>query len=445
MNRWAYYAVSAIVGAGLFALIQLVWPGSSPETGAGFDPGRDTNSDPAGVVAPEPDESPSVQIVEAVPGAENPADPGGAKIVPVVDRIRGGASEGASGVPVDSASPRLVDIVQPESPKLVAVPHEHLIGAEPAALNQEALRARASLKAGDRERAAAIYRSIFKVAHEREDVFLGAVVRDLLGLAKSDDERLSYLQYMAKRDTDAGRVWQWAMQAGQLLAEKSDPESVRSGWELLTRAYLSSTTKEARAKALRVLEPFLEANLFSGTSSALFARHSVRERESLAAIAKRHGTTIDAIKRLNGLKSEVIQPRQVLKVLPGKIEIFVDKSEFRLWVLVDGKFLLERPVGLGRKNSTPVGEFFVVERQKNPIWFRPGKTPIPSSDPRNVLGSRWLGFRDTDEHSGFGIHGTLEAGTVGREVSAGCIRLRNEDVDLLFDFTPWNTVVRVVD
>lgn len=444
MNRWAYYAVSAIVGAGLFALIQLVWPDSSPETGAGFDPGRDASSDPAGLAAPEPDESVSVQIVEPTPGPKDPADPG-AEIVRVIDRFGGGASVGASGVPEVSPSPRLVDAVPPESPKLVAVPHEHLIGADPAALNQEALKARASLKAGDRDRAAAIYRSIFKVAHEREDVFLGAVVRDLLGLAKSDDERLEYLQYMAKRDTDAGRVWQWAMQAGQSLAEKSDRESLQSGWELLTRAYLASTTKEARGKVLRVLEPFLRENLFSGTASALFARHSVRERETLAAIAKRHGTTIDAIKRLNGLKSEVIQPRQVLRVLPGKVEIFVDKSDFRLWALVDGKFLLERPVGLGRNSSTPVGEFVVVERQQNPIWFRPGKTPIPSNDPRNILGSRWLGFRDTDEHSGFGIHGTREAGTVGREVSAGCIRLRNEDVDLLFDFTPWNTVVRVVD
>ena len=143
--------------------------------------------------------------------------------------------------------------------------------------------------------------------------------------------------------------------------------------------------------------------------------------------------------------SDVIQPRQSLLILPGGTQIFIRKSEFRLWVLVGGNLFLERTVGLGRDDSTPVGEFQIVERQKNPTWYRPGQVPIPPGDRRNILGTRWLGFQDTDEFSGFGIHGTQNVTTIGQESSAGCIRMRNEDVELLFDFTPWRTPVSVTE
>ena len=169
----------------------------------------------------------------------------------------------------------------------------------------------------------------------------------------------------------------------------------------------------------------------------------MKSGENLARIASRIGTTVDAIKRLNRLEADVIQPRMRLRLLEGSVKVYVDKSDFRLWATVDDKLLFEREVGLGRENATPEGEFVIRVRQKDPTWWRPGQAPIPAGDPANVLGSRWLGFKDTEEYAGVGIHGTADATTIGVESSAGCVRLRNDDVELLYDFLPIGTPVVV--
>ena len=80
-------------------------------------------------------------------------------------------------------------------------------------------------------------------------------------------------------------------------------------------------------------------------------------------------------------------------------------------------------------------------RQKDPTWWRPGEPAIPPKDPRNILGTRWLGFQETQDLAGFGIHGTDDPGTIGKESSAGCVRLRNQDIEVLYDFVSYGTEV----
>jgi lipoprotein-anchoring transpeptidase ErfK/SrfK len=47
----------------------------------------------------------------------------------------------------------------------------------------------------------------------------------------------------------------------------------------------------------------------------------------------------------------------------------------------------------------------------------------------NPLGTRWIGI----SKKGYGIHGTNSPKSIGRAASLGCIRLRNEDVEELFE------------
>ena len=77
----------------------------------------------------------------------------------------------------------------------------------------------------------------------------------------------------------------------------------------------------------------------------------------------------------------------------------------------------------------------------NPTWFRTGKEPLPAGHPENILGTRWLGFEDTEDYEGLGIHGTTNPTDLGAESSAGCVRLRKDDVELLFDFVDLRTNV----
>jgi hypothetical protein len=53
-----------------------------------------------------------------------------------------------------------------------------------------------------------------------------------------------------------------------------------------------------------------------------------------------------------------------------------------------------------------------------------------------VLGTRRLLIGD-----GYGIHGTDHPETIGRAVSHGCVRLRNEDIEKLYDMVPVGTPV----
>ncbi len=49
-----------------------------------------------------------------------------------------------------------------------------------------------------------------------------------------------------------------------------------------------------------------------------------------------------------------------------------------------------------------------------------------------------------DEHQGFGIHGTKFPESIGTEASMGCIRMRNQEVEELYDLVPRGTQVHIV-
>ena len=57
---------------------------------------------------------------------------------------------------------------------------------------------------------------------------------------------------------------------------------------------------------------------------------------------------------------------------------------------------------------------------------------------KGVLGSHRLLLGD-----GYGIHGTNKPETIGRSVSHGCIRVRNEDIELLYRMVPVGTPVYI--
>ena len=55
---------------------------------------------------------------------------------------------------------------------------------------------------------------------------------------------------------------------------------------------------------------------------------------------------------------------------------------------------------------------------------------------KGVLGTRRLVLGD-----GYGIHGTNNPGSIGQSVSHGCVRMRNEDIEKLFEIVPIGTPV----
>ena len=113
--------------------------------------------------------------------------------------------------------------------------------------------------------------------------------------------------------------------------------------------------------------------------------------------------------------------------MPASLSIWVDKSDNTLILKKAEKIVKTYVVATGLDNSTPVGSFKVTTLVENPTWYKPGSV-IGPYDRKNHLGTRWIGLNK----KGYGIHGTTEPEKLGRQVSAGCIRMKNEDVDELF-------------
>ena len=122
--------------------------------------------------------------------------------------------------------------------------------------------------------------------------------------------------------------------------------------------------------------------------------------------------------------------------------LVVDKGRFLMTLFVRGAPVRQFPVGVGRNDSTPTGRFQVVNKLTDPDWYNRGET-VRAGDPRNPLGRRWLGIASHDAPTGYGLHPTKEADSIGRPASHGCIRLRPEDAETLFRLCPVGTPVEI--
>lgn len=180
--------------------------------------------------------------------------------------------------------------------------------------------------------------------------------------------------------------------------------------------------------------------LLSGINIEQSLTYEVVPGDVLINIAKRFNTTVDAIAKANNIKEHIIYPGMRLRVLNGKFSIFVDKSQNILILKFNDEVVKTYAVSTGKNNSTPVGTFEIINKIIDPSWYKDGREILPTS-PENILGSHWMGFN----LSGYGIHGTTDPEGISKQVTEGCVRMRNEDIEKVFSLVPAGTEVTIVD
>lgn len=215
---------------------------------------------------------------------------------------------------------------------------------------------------------------------------------------------------------------------------------------------------DALAKAGSDFAPALERTL-GALSTRIYleprpgpdkVEYVVKGGDSLSAIASRYVCPKELIMEANGVKDPTrIRPGQRL-VFPDHPDfaVRVSKSRNTLELTLGGKFFKRYVVGTGQNAKTPAGTFLVKDKIEHPDWWSDGGKVIPYGDPANVLGTHWLALEATGETprvSGYGIHGTWDDSTLGRQSSAGCVRMSNSDVRELFLFLPRKTPVTIVE
>ncbi|MBQ4480135.1 MAG: L,D-transpeptidase family protein [Victivallales bacterium] len=174
-------------------------------------------------------------------------------------------------------------------------------------------------------------------------------------------------------------------------------------------------------------------------------RYIVQPGNSLERIARSKHTAVGALMRMNEIawpedgRDPIVRPNQTIFYIEGKWSIRVSKQQYLLILYFNDEIYRVYTVGIGRDNRTPTGTFLITEKQTEPAWCPPGKS-IPFGDPENVLGTRWMKLTPTEGTDptleGYGIHGTWEPESCGTSCSLGCVRMRNEEVEELFDFIP---------
>ncbi|MGO9228709.1 MAG: L,D-transpeptidase [Bryobacteraceae bacterium] len=120
--------------------------------------------------------------------------------------------------------------------------------------------------------------------------------------------------------------------------------------------------------------------------------------------------------------------------------IIVSIPDRKLAVMEAGRVLRVFPTAVGApKSPSPAGSFKIVQRIPDPTYYTRGRIVPPGKS--NPLGTRWLGL----SVKGYGIHGTNNPGSIGHNASHGCIRMRNHDVEQLFEMVSVGDVVDLYD
>jgi LysM repeat protein len=175
--------------------------------------------------------------------------------------------------------------------------------------------------------------------------------------------------------------------------------------------------------------------------------YNVRSGDLLSRIASNHDVTWELLGRINGISDpRRLRAGQTIKVIQGPFHGVVTKRTFTMDIYLGAPggpgsvYVMSFPVGLGEHDSTPAGVWMVEPQKKlrNPTYYSPrGAGIIHSGDPNNPLGTHWIGLvgveGDAVGKTSYGIHGTIEPDSIGRQESMGCIRLLNEDVAIVFD------------
>lgn len=189
--------------------------------------------------------------------------------------------------------------------------------------------------------------------------------------------------------------------------------------------------------------------------------YQIEKGESLIEIARKFNLGYNELVSANPNIDPFLPPTGTIVIIPTSWilpdvasydGIVINLSEMRLYYFYkigSKEFVRTFPIGIGREGyETPVGQFKIVQKIKNPSWHVPAsiraeKPELPAvvpPGPDNPLGTHALRL----SLNTYLIHGTNKPWGVGRRVSHGCIRLYPEDIPVLFGLIKNGVKVEIV-
>jgi lipoprotein-anchoring transpeptidase ErfK/SrfK len=124
-------------------------------------------------------------------------------------------------------------------------------------------------------------------------------------------------------------------------------------------------------------------------------------------------------------------------------QLVVDLGDRKVYLYTNGDRAAGYDIAVGKAGwETPAGKFSIKTMQLNPAWQHPFTGDVFPTGEGNPLGSRWIGFWSDGTHQ-IGFHGTNQTDLIGQAVSHGCIRMRDGDIQRLYEQVAIGTPVVV--
>jgi LysM repeat protein len=191
-----------------------------------------------------------------------------------------------------------------------------------------------------------------------------------------------------------------------------------------------------REKLLPQLNKMAQSLYFS-PQPMYYDAYVVKPGDQLRMVGQRYKLSWEYIARLNRVDAKKIRMGQKLKIIPGPFAAIIFLDRYELVVHQDGSFVKNYRVGVGKDGATPLGDFTVKNKMIDPTYYGP-EGVLPHDDPNNPLGKRWIDIGDS-----YGIHGTIDPASIGKNESRGCIRMLNSDVEEVYDFLVIGSEVKI--
>ncbi len=206
----------------------------------------------------------------------------------------------------------------------------------------------------------------------------------------------------------------------------------------LAKNFASPAAAPVRQRALELgKQTILGSKVFP--DDPLCFTHKIEVGDTFDRLAKKNKTPYQFLCKLNiSADPHRLLEGQKMKLVKGPIHLKVVMHELAMYVFLQDTLFAKYDVGLGKNGKTPAGKWLVEDRIRRPVYVDPDTNEtFQPNDPKNPTGGFWvrlLGVEGgTVGKTGFGIHGTTEPESIGKFMSKGCIRLRNEDMAQVFD------------
>ena len=357
-------------------------------------------------------------------------------------------------------------------------------GATPVSPLEELQKARAQIDAGNPSDAASILLSLVDTVQDTNVTPQALMLyANLMRAQNNTQEQLALLKRAVEEYPTSPHHPQAAIAYAEALELAGQPEEAKKYFERITEsappalraaALLGLGKQEEKKgafiaardfyrKALedakwdsevwnRALDAFGDLNvalLFSPGETPESKHYAIESGDTLTKIGIKLNTTQGLLVRANQIDDPSrLHLGQRLKYTPKDFRIVIERSTCRLFLLDNNGLFKRYYTGLGMPgHETTLGSYTIGNKQKDPVWWKPGGEAVAPGDPNNELGTRWMPLVPTEEGlpTDLGIHGTIAPETIGQYKSHGCPRMRKKDVEELYDLVVRSTPVEIVE